>query len=188
MKAVDYEQVLCGFLSERRLHHSRCVADMAKKLAQQYGADPEKAFCAGMLHDIFKEQPKEEQLKRMDEFGIILTDEERSAPKLWHAVLGAEYLQRQGIVSDEEILLAIRYHTTARADMSMLEKVLFVADFISDDRDFEGVDALRKAAQESLERAVLLGCAMTVQDLAEHHLTIHPDTISAYNWSVLHAQ
>lgn len=188
MNPVDYQEMVRPFLSERRLHHSECVAKMARHLAERYAADPEKAFCAGMLHDILKEQPKEEQLKMMDEFGIILTDEERSAPKLWHAVLGAAYLERRGGISDREILNAIRYHTTARADMSLLEKVLFVADFISDDREFEGVEELREAAEESLEKAVLLGCTMTVQDLAENHLTIHPDTIAAYNWSVLHTQ
>ena len=183
---TDYQEMVRSFLSERRFHHSECVAKMAKQLAERYGADPKKAWEAGILHDILKEQPKEEQLKMMDEFGIILTDEERSAPKLWHAFLGAAYLERRAGISDREILNAVRYHTTARPDMSLLEKVLFVADFISEDRSFDGVETLREAAQESLDKAVLLGCAMTVQDLAENHLTIHPDTIAAYNWSVLH--
>lgn len=188
MNREDCAKTVRPLLSERRFHHSECVAQMAEHLAEKYGADPEKAWCAGMLHDILKEQPKEEQLKMMDEFGIILTDEERSAPKLWHAILGAAYLERRVGISDREILNAVRYHTTARAGMSLLEKVLFVADFISDDRQFDGVEPLRKAAKKSLEQAVLLGCAVTVQDLAEHHLAIHPDTIAAYNWSVLHAE
>lgn len=187
MSKVDYQEMVRPFLSERRFHHSECVAEMAKHLAKRYGADPDQAWTAGMLHDILKEQPKEEQLKMLDEFGIILTDEERSAPKLWHAILGAAYLERQAGISDREILDAVRYHTTARANMSILEKVLFVADFISEDRKFDGVKELREAAEESLEKAVQLGCAMTVQDLAENHLAIHPDTIAAYNWSVLHA-
>ena len=123
MNPVDYQEMVRPFLSERRLHHSECVAQMAKELAVRYGADPQKAWIAGMLHDILKEQSKEEQLKMMDEFGIILTDEEHNAPKLWHAILGAAYLERQGGISDREILNAVRYHTTAHADMALLEKV-----------------------------------------------------------------
>ena len=187
MNRENYQTMIRPFLSEKRFRHSVCVAEMAEHLARKFGADMEKAWTAGILHDILKEQSPEDQLKMMDEFGIILTDEERPAQKLWHAILGAAYLERELGISDREILDAIRYHTTARANMTLLEKVVFVADFISADWKFEGVEVLRQAAETSLDQAVLLGASMTIQDLAERHHTIHPDTIAAYNWSALHA-
>ncbi len=188
MTREDYQALVRPFLSDRRYQHSVCVAEMAEQLAHKYGGNPEKAWTAGMLHDILKEQPPQEQLKSMDEFGIILTEEERGAQKLWHAMLGAAYLERRQGISDPEILDAIRYHTTGRADMALLDKILFVADFISADRSFDGVEELRQAADRSLDEAARLGLSMTIADLAQQQRAIHPDTIAAYNWCVLRAE
>ena len=145
---LDYEEAIRPFLSEKRYHHSLCVAEAAEELARQYGADEEKAWIAGILHDILKETPGEEQLRMLDGFGIALTDLERSAPKLWHAITGAAYLEHTLHIQDREILDAVRYHTTGRADMTLLEKILFVADYTSADRQFDGVDRLRSLARK----------------------------------------
>jgi nicotinate-nucleotide adenylyltransferase len=186
MTREEYKALVRPFLTEKRFHHSECVAEEAESLAKQYGADPEKAWIAGMLHDIMKELPPEEQLKKMDAFGIILSDLEKSAPKLYHAILGAAYLEQTLHITDRDIIDPVLYHTTARADMTLPEKILFMADYISADRTFEGVEELRKTAYEDLDEAVLLGCGYTIQDLSERYLTIHPDTVGAYNWYVLH--
>lgn len=185
MSHKDYKAVIKPFLSEKRYRHSLAVAEEAVHLAKKYGADEEKAYTAGILHDIMKDMPPEEQLKRMTRYDIVLTEVERSGQKLWHAMLGATYVEQELHIEDQDILNAIRYHTTGRAHMTLLEKVLFVADFTSSDRDYPGVEEIRKAARKSLLAAMLSGMTYTIQDLAERRLAIHPDTIAAYNEAVL---
>jgi predicted HD superfamily hydrolase involved in NAD metabolism len=124
----------------------------------------------------------------MQQYGIKLSQVEQSAPKLWHAILGAEYIRRELDVTDEEILQAVRYHTTGRANMTLLEKVLFIADFISDDRDYPGVQKLRETAKNSLEKTMVEGIVFTVKELADANRPIHPDTIAAYNDIILKNQ
>ena len=185
MSHKDYKAVIKPFLSEKRYRHSLAVAEEAVHLAKKYGADEEKAYTAGILHDIMKDMPPEEQLKRMTRYDIVLTEVERSGQKLWHAMLGAAYVEQELHIEDQDILNAIRYHTSGRAHMTLLEKVLFVADFTSSDRDYPGVEEIRKAARKSLLAAMLSGMTYTIQDLAERRLAIHPDTIAAYNEAVL---
>lgn len=177
----DYEAILRPLLSEKRLHHSICVAKAAVELARRWGADENKAYTAGMLHDIMKDMPREKQLKYMQKFGIILSDIQKKTPKIWHQMCGAAYLEHRLGIQDRDILDAVRYHTTGRAGMSLLEKVIFTADYISDDRDYDGVEELRKAAFRSLEEAMLIGLSFTVEDLASQKLPIASDTFMAYN-------
>ena len=110
---------------------------------------------------------------------------ERAAPKLWHAMLGAAYLKEKLKIEDCDILDAVRYHTTGRRDMTLLDRVLFMADFISDDRDYPGVAELRNAARKNLGEAMLEGLAYTIADLANGKKPIHPDTLEAYNQTAL---
>ena len=84
-------------------------------------------------------------------------------------------------IDDQEIIDAIRYHTTGRANMTLLDKVIFIADFISADRDYDGVDKMRKLADKNLEEACLEGMAFTISDLAQRKITIAPDTFAGYN-------
>ena len=185
MKSTDYKEIIKPLLSEKRYYHSICVCDSAVNLAEKYGANKEKAATAGILHDIMKDMPAEEQLKMMTRYDIVLSDVERGAQKLWHAMLGAAYLENELGISDREILDAVRYHTTGRANMALLEKILFIADFISADRDYDGVENMRQAAKTSLEQAMVEGMTFSIQDLAERYKPIHPDTIAAYNQVVL---
>ena len=185
MTPEDYEAVIRPFLSEKRFRHSQCVRDAAVLLARKYGADEHKAAVAGILHDVMKDLPRGEQLDRMERYGLLLTPLERGAPKLWHAMLGAVFLKNELHIEDPEIFDAVRFHTTGRANMALLEKVLFVADFISEDRDYPGVEKMRAAAQEGLEQAAVEGIVFTVCDLAENRRPIHPDTIAAYNDMIL---
>lgn len=185
MDEKQYEEIVRSRLSEKRFVHSMNVAKAAEELAVQNGADPQKARLAGILHDIMKESPPEEQLKIMESSGIMLTDVERSAPKLWHAMAGAAYLQNVLGIEDSEVVNAVRYHTTGRADMSVLEKIVFVADFISDERDYEGVQELREAAHHGLQDAVMAGLIFTIQDLSQNQKPIHPDSLAAYNAEIV---
>lgn len=181
MTYAEYEEEVKKRLTERRFYHSRCVAEEVARLARQYGADPEKAGTAGILHDIMKDTPKEEQLKILENFGIILTKSQRLNPKLWHSLSGAAYCEHVLGVSDREILNAIACHTVGKADMTLLDKVLFVADYISADRDYPGVEIMREAAKRSLEETMVKGIAWTLCDLSGQGSPIAADSVYAYN-------
>lgn len=172
-------------LNPDRLYHSLNVADEAKKLAKHYGADEQKAFTAGLLHDILKNTPDSELLQYFERNGIMLTETERASRKTWHAMAGADFLRRELHVTDEDILSAVRWHTTGRAGMTLLDKVLFVADFISADRDYPGVDRMREKAYVSLEDAMLEGLQFTINELVENAWPVHEDSIRAYNELVI---
>ncbi len=167
-------------LSEYRFTHSMCVAESARSLARRYGWDPDAAYTAGVVHDVLKEQDKEETLAFFARHGVDLTDVERACPKLWHAMAGELYL-RETYDLPEEILRAVRFHTTGRENMTLPEKILFIADFISADRDYPGADAMRERAGISLEFAMEEGLRFTIEELAARCRPIHPDTLAAYN-------
>ena len=185
---TDYEAlkaILQKRLNEKRYYHSLCVADEAKRLAEKYGGDSEKSYLAGLLHDITKNAPDEEHLQIFKEFGIILSDVEQNAKKLWHAMSGALYVKNILGINDPEIIDAIRYHTTAKADMSLPAKILYLADFTSKDRDYEDVDVIREYVDESLEKAFVYALEYSITDLVNQGRAIHPDTVQAYNQAVL---
>lgn len=184
MKKKDCMKAIKPMLSEKRVQHSVNVAQEAKKLAKKFGADPDKAEIAGLLHDILKDTPPDKQLKIISDSGIIMTDVELSAKKFWHAVGGAVYIRDQLGVDDPEILNAVRYHTTGRKNMSMLEKVIFVADFISKDREYPGVDELRHTARKNLDKAIVEGVAFTLRELLDRGEAVVPETLDTYNDAV----
>lgn len=176
-----YKDILKERLNEKRYFHSLCVADEAKRLAILYGVDAEKAFFAGLLHDITKNATENEQLQMFEEFGIIADSITKNSHKLWHAVTGAAYIKNILGITDEEVLSAVRYHTTAKRGMSLLEKILYLADFTSADRDYEDVDVMRKKVDISLDDAMRYALCYTIKELADKQVAIHPDTFEAYN-------
>lgn len=177
----EYIEVLREKLTPERFEHSLCVAKSAKKLAQKYGADVEKAYTAGLVHDVMKNETKAVQLKIIKDADIILNCAEQLNPKLWHAISGAVYIQKEFGIHDEDIIKAVRYHTTARAGMSLLEKVLYIADFISADRTYDGVEQMRRAAEMSLDAAITEGLRFSIEELSHNGFAIHPDSVEAYN-------
>ncbi len=181
MTVQEAKALIRPMLDEKRYHHSMCVAKEAVRLAKRFGADPEKAELAGILHDIVKQIPAEKQLQMLDGFAIILTETERKSRKIWHAILGAAYLERECGVTDPELLSAVRWHTTGKAGMTLLDRIVFTADFVSEDREYKGVEKLRRLAEKDLNAAMLEGTAFTIADLASHEALIHPDTVSLYN-------
>ncbi len=181
MTYKEYEEIIEKRMKAGRFKHSKNVAKEAVRLAKKYGADVQKAETAGILHDATKETPDSEQLELIERAGIVLTPLERSTRKLWHAISGAAFVQVELGITDEDIINSIRYHTTGRAGMSLLEKVIFIADFTSAERDYDGVDKMRKLADKDLDEAVLEGMSFTIADLAQRKLTIAPDTFMGYN-------
>ena len=181
MTFEEYEAEVKKHLTEKRFYHSQCVARCAARLAEKYGADVEKARLAGILHDIMKDTPPEEQLKIIEKYGIMLTEAERRNVKLWHAVSGAAYIEHVLGVEDREVIEAVACHTGGKAGMTLLDKVLFAADYISDDRDYPGVEELRVLSGSSLEEVMVEGIAFTIPERMEQRLTLEPRSIEAYN-------
>ncbi len=184
-KIQQYKEILKTRLDEKRYYHSLCVADEAKRLAEKYGGDVELCYLAGLLHDITKNASREEHLQIFQTFGIILSDIEAAAEKLWHAMSGSAYIKNVLGVDNEELIDAVRYHTTAKADMSLTAEILYLADFTSRDRDYPDVDVIRGLVDISLEKALIYALKYTVTDLVEQSRAIHPDTVAAYNKTVL---
>lgn len=176
-----YLDILKEHLSPYRLHHSLEVAKSAEQLAEKYGYDAQKAYLMGLLHDITKEADAEETFSIAEKYSIFMTQLEKDNKKLWHAITGAGYIKNELGIDDDEILTAVRYHTTGRMGMSLGEKILFIADFISSDRTYDGVESMRQKAQISLETAMLEGIEFTITELVEKHAPVHPDTFNAYN-------
>jgi len=176
-----YKQLIQKTLSTERYHHSLAVADEAVRLAEKYGGDQQKAAIAGLLHDSMKDTSKNELLQKIDGFGIILDSVEKNTHKLWHAIAGAAYAKQTLGIKDGELIDAIRYHTTARADMGLLEKILYLADFTSADRTYTGVGELREAVDKDIDTAMRQALNFTISDLLAKNSPIHPDTVAAYN-------
>lgn len=179
-KYRQYQQMLQARLTEKRYYHSLCVAAEALRLALKYGANPEQAYLAGLLHDTTKDNSLDEQLQFFKQFGIITSKLEKNAPKLWHAMTGAAYVQQVLGVKDSAVVSAIRYHTTARAGMTLLEKIIYLADFTSKDRDYPGVAQMRAAVDVSLKTAMYEALDFSVKDLQASGRAVHPDTLAAY--------
>lgn len=170
-----------GRLSAERFEHSMNVADCARRLARLYGADEEKAYTAGIVHDILKEMPKPLLKETVIRFGGAEDKLLLSQPSLWHAAAGAPYLREELAVDDPEILSAVRWHTTGRSGMSLLEKVVFTADLISAERRYPGVDEMRALAERSLEDAMQEGLLFVIRKLCDARQPIYPATVDAYN-------
>ena len=184
-KYLEYKEILQKRLTPKRYNHSLCVADEAVRLAKKYGGDCDKAYLAGLLHDVTKNATEEEHLHIFSQFGIMLNDVEKNAEKLWHAISGAAYAQYVLGVDDSEIITAIRYHTTAREDMTQLEKLLYLADFTSADRDYDDIDIMRQKVEISMEAALDYALSYTINDLVSRGKALHLDTVKAYNQNAL---
>lgn len=187
-KNSEYTEVLRQRLTERRFIHSLNVADCAEKLAVLYGADSEKAYTAGLVHDCCKDMPAGLQLSYMIENGAKLSKWEINVPKLYHAMSGRIFAEKEFGITDGDMLNAVRYHTTGRKNMSLLEKIVFIADFISDERDYDGVEVMREKAKRSLDEAIVEGLSFTVKELIDAGKIVHPDTVDAYNDAVFNIQ
>lgn len=179
----DEELRACSWsmVKARRIPHIRGTEEEAVRLALHWGADPEKARRAGILHDCTKYLDLEEQLQLCRKYGIVLDELERRAVKLLHSKTGAA-IARHVFGMPEDICRAIYWHTTGRADMTLLEKILYVADYMEPCRAFDGVERLRELAYTDLDGAVLLGCEMSIQDMEERSQPVHRNTLEARDW------
>lgn len=181
MTVEDYKELLKSKLNEKRYHHSLCVADEAKRLAEVYDGDSDKMYLAGLLHDVTKNTSDNEQLQLFEKFGIILSAVEKASPQIWHAVSGALFVRYELGIDDEDILSAIRYHTTGKKNMTLAEKIVYLADLTSADRNYPDVEEIRRLADLGLDEAIFAVLKFTVNNMSGKGLPLHPDTLDAYN-------
>lgn len=170
--------VALSYLKYKRIPHVLGTEQEAIRLAERYGADVEKARVAALLHDCTKKLDMEEQLALCRRYGIELDELEQKALKLLHAKTGAA-IARDVFGVDEEIYHAIWWHTTGHAGMTLLEKIIYLADYIEPSRDFPGVDKLRKVCYEDLNKGLLLGLEMSIQEMTEMGNPVHRATVEA---------
>lgn len=181
LKNLTLEQlrpIAMSFLKHKRIPHVLGTEQEAIRLAQAYGADVEKARRAALLHDCTKKLEMDEQLALCAKYGIELDELEQVALKLLHSKTGAA-IARDVFGVDDEIYSAIWYHTTGRAGMTLLEKIIYLADYIEPTRDFPDVDVLRKACYEDLDKGLLLGLEMSIEEMRRMGNPVHHATIEA---------
>lgn len=177
----EIKDILKIRLSKKRYTHSLNVADSAKLLAKINGFDEDRCYLAGLVHDICKELPKDEQLEMVKKSERNITPEELVTPPLFHAPAGAYYCERVLGITDEDILNAVRYHTIGRAGMSDTEKAVYMADLISEDRNYKDVDEMRKLAYDNLDAAIFEAVKFNISDVIKKNSRLPSHTIKAYN-------
>ena len=186
MKIEKIKKRLREMLTEKRYIHSLNVADSAVKMSKIYGADEEKAYLAGLVHDCAKYFKKEQVDYYVDKYYIELDALERGNIALSHSVIGSYVAKYDFRIKDEDILKAVRYHTTGNVDMGLLEKIIYIADLIEDGRDYPGVDELRELAYGGkLDEAMILSFNNTISLMMKKGNTIHPRSVAARNFMII---
>jgi nicotinate-nucleotide adenylyltransferase len=176
LRACSYSMV-----RQKRVPHIRGTEEEAIRLAQRWGADETLAQRAAILHDCTKYLELEPQLELCARYGVELDELEKKAVKLLHSKTGA-CIAEAVFGEPEPVYQAIFWHTTAKADMTTLEKILYLADYIEPNRDFDGVERLRALAYRDLDKALLLGVETTIQEMVDRNLPIHNNTLQAQRW------
>ncbi|CAH2214173.1 bis(5'-nucleosyl)-tetraphosphatase (symmetrical) YqeK [Tepidibacter aestuarii] len=183
MELNEMIQILEKTITPKRLKHSLGVVESAKRLANIYKEDIEKVEVAALLHDCAKCLNKEEVLHLVQKYDILLDDIEKKETELAHGKIGAYLCKEEFSVYDNDILSAITYHTTGKKNMSKLEKIIYLADFIEPNRNYDGVDKLRNIAyNEGLDEALLMAFDNTIKYVISIRKIIHPRTIEARNF------
>lgn len=173
LRAVSYSMMYA-----KRIPHVQGTEQEAVRLAQRWGADAELARRAAILHDCTKYYTVEEHFAICEQYGVELDRLERQSEKLLHSKTGAA-LACHVFGEPKEVQAAIYYHTTGKGDMSLLEKILYLADYMEPHRDFPGVEKLRELAYQDLDAAVALGCEMSIREMEEKGREVHPNTCAA---------
>ena len=171
----ELRPIALSYLKPKRMPHVLGTEQEAVRLVRRYGGDETQARIAALLHDCTKKLDMAQQLALCEKYGIMLDELEQKALKLLHSKTGAA-IARDVFGVEDAVYDAILYHTTGKPDMTRLEKIIYLADYIEPTRDFPRVDALRKTVYEDLNKGLLMGLTMTIQEMEEmgnpvHHLT-----------------
>ena len=180
------EEYLSKTLSVKRFNHSKGTAKTAKELAILYKEDSEKAYLAGLVHDCTREIDIKIQIEMLEALGIEVDEITLTTKELLHAIT-AEYLMiNQFNIYDKEVISAVKYHTTGRENMTLLEKILFLADVIEPSRSFPGIDYIRQLAKSNIDEALLEAFESSIKFLLYKRQMIHPSTFLARNYILKH--
>ena len=178
MKREKMEYKLKKELDKQRFEHTLGVEETAREMARVFGEDEEKAALAGLLHDCAKCMPLSQMIKAAKHARV--DDVMKESKALMHAVAGMCVAEDVYNVHDEAVLSAIRWHTTGRAEMTRLEKIIYLADVIEPNRKpFPGLEELRKLCTEDLDAAMHMALRMSLEHVREQGKTLHPDTLAA---------
>jgi len=169
-------------LLEKRYMHTLGVADTAKRLAKLNGISERKAEIAGLAHDVAKNLSIDKMREMMKENNVIISEVEEKNMNLWHSIVAPIEAKDKLGIDDDEILDAIRWHTTGKEDMSTLTKIIYIADMIEPGRNFDGVDEIRRATFENLDKGVYFGLTSSIKILLARNLLIDENTIKARNY------
>lgn len=178
----EKKKYLKEHLSQKRYQHSLNVAAECRRLAEKYGEDPDKAYFAGLLHDVCKELPPDEQRRLAAESGFKVCREELDTRSLWHAVAGAYFVKSVFGVEDIDIINSIRFHTVGRAGMTRLEEIVYLGDLVSADRDYKDVDKMRKLVHSDLDRAMLEAFTFSIKNVVKKGGVLPLCTVEGYNF------
>lgn len=176
-----FEEKLKMLLSEKRFRHSTAVMETSRYLAKKYGADVNKAQIAGLLHDCAKDFTDAELLKFAEKYKISVDEILKHSIFLLHGPVGAELIEEIFGVHDAEIKRAIAIHTTGDLDMTILDKIVFLADYIEPGRSFDGVEELRHIAEENLDIAVVKAFDNTINYVISRGMLLYEKTVRARN-------
>ena len=175
--------IALSYLKPKRMAHVLGTEQTAAELARRYGVDENKARVAALLHDCTKKLGIEQQLELCARYDIGMDAMEQETLKLQHSRTGAAIARHVFGVSDD-VYDAIRYHTTGRPDMTLLEKIIYIADYIEPNRRFDGVEEVRAATERSLDEGILLGLSMTVEEMRGYGTPIHHLTMDAREYLI----
>ncbi|TVP85039.1 MAG: HD domain-containing protein [Alkalicoccus sp.] len=181
MNETEAYEAVRHALKPARYEHTRRVVQTAEELCRKYGGDTEKVRKAAILHDYAKYRPAEEMRRKVEEHPEIPSRLNDYGDELLHAFVGAFFVKEELGIMDEDILQMIAVHTTGRKDMSLEEKILFLADYIEPGRTFSGAEKAREAAVSSLNEGCLTALAQTIEFLVSKRTAVYPDTFEAYN-------
>lgn len=181
------EDMVRQTLSPKRFQHTMNVKNLAVRMAQHYGVNTEKAALAAILHDSAKELPRTELLQIMQDNAIIKKGTQNRPEPVWHGICAAILAKTQWNVQDEEILSAIACHTTGKENMSKLDKILFLADMTSAERDYPGVEELRSLEMQNLDKAMIQALKMTISFVEQKNAIADPESAKALAWLQAHS-
>lgn len=172
-------------LLEKRYIHVKGVVEMAKKLAKLNNISGEKAEIAALAHDVAKNMSKDKMKQIITENNIVISQLEEKNSNLWHSIIAPIVAKDKLGIEDEEILDSIRWHTTGKENMSVLAKIIYIADMIEPNRDFNGVEEIRKITYDNLDAGVYNGLTHNIEFLLTKNLLIDENTIKARNYFLL---
>lgn len=177
-----YEDVIRPLMGTKRFKHSCNVAEMALTLAKKFGEDEDKTYTAAILHDCRKEAPRDIMREEVLKSGFFVDPVELENNKLWHGIAGAYYVRNTLKIEDTDILNAIRFHTVGRAHMSKLEKIIYLADLVSAERDFEDVEKYRAFVLGDLDNGMYQALRWSIGKTVESENKVPVSTLQAFNY------